>query len=472
MPVSVAPGEAALATLVEELRRVELFAPLPEECVERFAAAGTVRELRVGEVTRSDGDPADAVFVILEGQVRITQRQGDQERTLVTYGANVLFGEVPLLMGSPTYWATGRVVADARILEVPAPAFWELLATCQPAATAVMKEMASRISALESVGQSRHRLVALGTLAAGLAHELNNPASAARRATAGMEDAVEELAEHSARLGSLLGDTQCDLLEEIREGAAAAVPTGAMERMAREDECLEWLSAAGLDEEKAAGLAECGVTPADLERIRTLVPPAALADAVGWLEVRLRASSLARTAADSAARVAAVVDALKGYTRLGEAPITQMDLNLALQSTLTVLGPRLAGVTVEQRLDPALPQVRGYGSELNQVFTALLENASDALEGRQGRVRVTTARDGDEARVEVEDDGPGIAPEVRERIFDPFFTTREVGRGMGLGLSTAFRIVTEHGGTLRFRSQPGCTVFEVRLPFDPPLAEG
>jgi signal transduction histidine kinase len=169
--------------------------------------------------------------------------------------------------------------------------------------------------------------------------------------------------------------------------------------------------------------------------------------------------------------VAAVVDALKGYTRLGEAPITQMDLNLALQSTLAVLAPRLAGVTVEQRLDPALPQVRGYGSELNQVFTALLENASDALEGRGGRVRVATCRDGDEACVEVEDDGPGIPPEVRERIFDPFFTTREVGRGMGLGLSTAFRIVTEHGGTLRFRSQPGCTVFEVRLPFDPPLAE-
>jgi signal transduction histidine kinase len=460
-----------LATLVEELRRVELFAPLPEDCVERFAAAGTMRELRAGETTRADGDPADAVFVILDGKVRITQRHGDHERTLVTYGANTLFGEIPLLMGSPTYWATGRVIADARILEVPAPAFWELLATCQPAATAVMKEMASRISALESVGQSRHRLVALGTLAAGLAHELNNPASAARRATAGMEDAVEELAEHSARLGGLLGGTQCDLLEEIREGAAAAAPTGAMERMAREDECLEWLSAAGLSEEMAAGLADCGVTPADLERIRTLVPPAALADAVGWLEVRLRASSLARTAADSAARVAAVVDALKGYTRLGEAPITQMDLNLALQSTLAVLAPRLAGVTVEQRLDPALPQVRGYGSELNQVFTALLENASDALEGRPGRVRVATCRDGDEACVEVEDDGPGIAPEVRERIFDPFFTTREVGRGMGLGLSTAFRIVTEHGGTLRFRSQPGCTVFEVRLPFDPPLAE-
>ena len=460
-----------MSTLVEELRRVDLFAPLPEDCVERFAAAGTLKELKAGEVTRNDGDPADAVFVILDGTVRITQRHGEQERTLVTYGPRTLFGEIPLLMGSPTYWATGRVIADARILEVPAPAFWELLATCQPAATAVLKEMASRISALESVGQSRQRLVALGTLAAGLAHELNNPASAARRATAGMEDAVEELAEHSARLGSLLGDTQCELLEEIREGAAAAAPTGAMERMAREDECLEWLSAAGLDQEMAAGLAECGVTPADLERLRTLVPAEALPDAVGWLEVRLRASSLARTAADSAARVAAVVDALKGYTRLGEAPITQMDLNLALQSTLTVLAPRLAGVTVEQRLDPALPQVRGYGSELNQVWTALLENASDALEGRPGRVRVTTARDGEEARVEVEDDGPGIPPEARERVFDPFFTTRDVGRGMGLGLSTAFRIVTEHGGTLKFRSQPGCTVFEVRLPFDPPLAE-
>jgi signal transduction histidine kinase len=167
--------------------------------------------------------------------------------------------------------------------------------------------------------------------------------------------------------------------------------------------------------------------------------------------------------------VAAVVDAVKGYTRVGEAAIVQMDLNQALQSTLTVLGPRLAGVVVEQKLAGDMPAVRGYAGELNQVWTALLENASDALEGRRGRVTVRTARIGDEACVAVEDDGPGIPPEVQGRIFDPFFTTREVGRGAGLGLSTAFRVVSEHGGTLQFRSQPGCTVFEVRLPFDPPL---
>ena len=465
------PASAEMTGLVEELRRLELFAELPEDCLARFAAAGTMLERRAGEVTRNEGDPADAVFVLLEGEVRIMQRTGGQERVIATYPANSLFGEIPLMMGSPTFWATGRAATDIRVLEVPAAAFWELLATCPEASVNVMREMASRISALESVNQSRQRLLSMGTLAAGLAHELNNPASAARRATAGMEDAVDELAEHSSRLGALLEDGECDQMEEIRHDAMASAAPGALERIDLEDACTDWLAAAGVhgSHDLAAGLADCGVTPAHLDRLRAIVPPEALEHAVKWLEVRLRASALARTAAESAARVAAVVDAVKGYTRVGEAAIVQMDLNQALQSTLTVLGPRLAGVVVEQKLADDMPAVRGYAGELNQVWTALLENASDALEGRRGRVKVSTARIGDEACVAVEDDGPGIPPEVQGRIFDPFFTTREVGRGTGLGLSTAFRVVSEHGGTLQFRSEPGCTVFEVRLPFDPPL---
>jgi signal transduction histidine kinase len=457
--------------IVQELRRVALLADLPEECLARFAEAGCVVHRPVGQVHRADGQPVDCVFVILEGEIRITQRIGDGERVIATYGADTLFGEIPVMMGSTTFWATSRATAPTRVLEVPAPAFWELLATCPEAGIGIMREMANRLGALEAVSQSHQRLLSMGTLAAGLAHELNNPASAARRATAEMEASMDELAEHSARLGSLLRDDQCELLDGFR-GNAGAVPAGALERMAAEDACAEWLAEARIPgDHLAAGLADCGITPADLDRLRDALPAEALPHAVAWLEVRLRAASLARTAADAAARVAAVVDAVKGFARLGEAALTELDVNQALRSTLTVLAPRLSGVAVEQRLDPALPAVRGYASELNQVWSALLENASDALEGRRGRVLVRTAREGDQARVEVEDDGPGIPAEVQPRVFDAFYTTKEVGRGPGLGLSTAFRVVAEHGGTLQFRSRPGCTVFEVRIPFDPPFAE-
>ena len=456
--------------LIGELRRVELLRELPDERLRWLIACCGLVRLAPGEVHRAVGDPATHVFFLLEGEVRVTQRVAGRETVMATYGPGTLYGELPVLMGKAVYFAAGRAVTPCRVLEVPKETFWELVSVCPRITQAVVGEMARRVMELESVAQQRARLVSLGTLAAGLAHELNNPASAARRATAELEVAIAELKRRSIAIGRLLDDECLHAICAIYDEALDADHAGdAMERMAREEACVDWLEARGIAEPwtLAANLAEAALTPDRLERIAARVPAVALDEVLHWVEVRARAAALGCTSAQAAARVAALVDSVRGYTFLGQAPLLEVDLHEALDSTLAVLRPRLAALQVEREYADDLPAVRAWAGELNQVWTALLENAADALRDG-GRVTVRTARDGDGVRVEVEDDGPGIAPEIQGRVFDPFFTTRDVG-ATGLGLSGAYRIVSDHGGTITFRSAPGRTVFEVRLPLDPPI---
>lgn len=459
---------AAGADVVDELRALDVLAAAPEDEVRRFAEAGRPLALAAGEVVVAEGEAADRVFVLLEGQVRVSRRMDGRDELLTTHAPRSLFGELPVLMGKTYSFATFRAIQPTRLVAFPVAAFWELVTGCTEITAAVLRQLAARLRALETITFQRARLTSIGTLAAGLAHELNNPASAAQRAAGEMARAAVELEACAADAGRRLSDDELAALRALRDewSAGGADDGAALVRLAREEGCSAWLAGHGVDDawSLAGSLADAGVDAAALDRVAAIVPAAALACAVRWLEASLRAASLARTAADAASRVARTVGQVRGWTSIDHAGGGEVDVRAGLDATLDVLAPRLRGVRVVREMGGDVPPVIGWLAELNQVWAALVENAADALDG-QGTLRVSAVALPDAVCVKVEDDGPGIPPEIQPRIFDPFFTTRDVGR-TGLGLSAAWRYVAAHGGTLGFTSVPGRTVFEVRLPRD------
>jgi signal transduction histidine kinase len=311
-------------------------------------------------------------------------------------------------------------------------------------------------------------------MAAGLAHELNNPAAAAKRASSELAEALEVL-------GSTIGvfvesgvdRDQAEQLVEIQREVIAACKARAsipqLELADAEDTLGDALDELGVSDgyRLVEPLAQAGVDAELLQRVESLAGPATEA-AIRWIAASLLARELAAELSESTDRMSKLVGAVKTYAYMDRGGLVEIDLREGIDTTLTILGHKLKHTTIEvQRdFDPELPRFQGYGAELNQVWTNLLDNAIDAL-GDSGTISITARRDGDCVEVDIEDDGPGVPPEVRERIFDPFFTTKEVGRGTGLGLDTARRIVVDrHGGSLNLESEPGRTVFRVRLPTD------
>lgn len=334
---------------------------------------------------------------------------------------------------------------------------------------AQVRPVMGRITSME---QNRERLASLGTMAAGLAHELNNPAAAARRAAAELADALEVL-------GSTIGLFVESGVERTEAAGLVAMQRQAMETAAQppalttldtadaEDALADHLAELGVAEgwRLAEPLARAGVDRAFLDRVSQLAGTATAA-ALGWIAASLSARELAAELADSTGRMSSLVGAVKRYAYMDRGDLAEVDVHEGLETTVTILGHKLkhTEITVTRDYDPALPTLVARGAELNQVWTNLIDNAIDAL-GQQGTITLSTRLDGDCAEVEVADDGPGIPREVRDRIFDPFFTTKDVGHGTGLGLDTARRIVVDrHRGSLTVDSAPGRTVFRARLP--------
>jgi len=336
----------------------------------------------------------------------------------------------------------------------------------------VLRQFAPVIGRFTSLEQNRERLASLGTMAAGLAHELNNPAAAIKRASAEMDQALGVLGSVMARLveSGVERDAAERLIGLQREAVARAEavgPLGALDAADAEDELLERLEDMGVSEpwRVAEPLAAVGIDEAWLRSVADDAGPA-LDAALDWVAASLNARNLASEIRESADRMSALVGAVKTYAYMDRGDTVEVDLHEGLEMTLVVLGHKLkhTAIKVERDFDRGLPKATVRGSELNQVWTNLLDNAIDALDG-SGTITLTTRREGDCARIEVADDGPGIAPEVRDRVFDPFFTTKDVGAGTGLGLDTARRIVVDrHGGSLAVESAPGRTVFRVTLP--------
>jgi signal transduction histidine kinase len=455
---------------LQELHAVPLFASLPVEKLVCLAD-GEIFEATPGTVLSVEGARSDCFHVLLEGEVRIT-RTYERQTVLMRVGkSGNYFGEIMLLLDIPALAAV-RVTKPARLFRLDEAGFWRMMTQCHTIAREVFKAAATRMRNVEGYSQQREKLASLGTMAAGLAHELNNPAAASRRAAAHLEETANKAQSLMCRLSRVLDSEHWRglLNAELQTYEKIANPPvmDNLTRSDREEEIGHWLEAHGVAFawELAPTFVTAGLDSAWLAGMTEKLPPAAQADALSWLESRLGLKLLVKQVDQSTGRIVELVKAIKSYTYMDQAPMQDVDIHEGIESTLTMLCYKMRNVTLMREFDRSLPRITAYGSELNQVWTNLIDNAIDAVKG-SGEICVGTCREDDQIVVEIVDNGPGIPAEVQSRMFEPFFTTKGVGSGTGLGLMISNRIVSDrHGGEIEFESQPGETRFKVRLPIN------
>ena len=457
---------------VQELRTVDLLEDLSDEQLAEWVAVARTYRVPAGGIVAEQGEENRGLQLLLEG---------DAQATIVDQGGSEPVGrhKAPTWMGAIATLTGGmlgvRMTAetDCRIALIK-PDDFRRLAFAQPAIhRRVMQQVAPVMSRVTSIEQSRERLTSLGTMAAGLAHELNNPASAARRAAAQMTEALDVIGSSIARFVEAgVEREQAEQLVELQRQAlaraSACTALDVLDASDAEDELLARLQALSVEEpwRLAEPLAAAGVDQAWLDQVAAAAGPATDA-ALRWVAASLSGIRLAAELEESTERMSSLVKSVKSYAYMDRGELVEVDLHEGLETTLAVLGYKLkhTEINVVREYDRALPKLTVRGTELNQVWTNLLDNAIDAL-GERGTITIATHADGECAVVEISDDGPGVPEEVASRIFDPFFTTKDVGAGTGLGLATARRIVVDrHDGSLTLHSRPGRTTFKVRLPF-------
>jgi signal transduction histidine kinase len=442
---------------------------LTGEQIEALLPYGTELALDAGDYLFDETSVVDSFYVVLEGAIRISRLDGAEDTHLITHHPGDFTGGLAVLTGRRSIHR-GRAAAPSRVLEIGSETFRRVSVERPEVADVFISGLARRMRETQRAFRQQEKMAALGKLSAGLAHELNNPAAAARRASDDLGEAAlraQLLAlEHDARFSP----AQREKLTQLRREAAAndAAALDPLARSEREDEAVLWLEERGVEEawELASILAGAGIRTERLERLaEDLDDGRALAGALEWLGTTLELVGLADELAQSAARISELVGAMKEHTYMDRGSYEETDVREGLESTLTILGHKLKGATVTRDYEDGLPRIWAHGGELNQAWANLLDNAADAVDGR-GRIGVRAYRDGDSVAVEVSDDGPGIPPEVGRRVFEPFFTTKQIGDGTGLGLDIVRRIVASHGGEVAFESVPGETRFVVRLPLE------
>jgi signal transduction histidine kinase len=457
--------------LVDDLRKIEVFADLSQEQLEWLAEHLEEKRFQPGEVMGREGDPLDNLIVILEGEIRI-QRAGGTGEILFNGYAGQVTGLLPYSRLTH-YGGTTRAVLPTRIAALHRSDFPEMLKRLPLLGQRLVSIMADRIRETTRTETQRDKMMALGKLSAGLAHELNNPAAAAQRATASLRETLETVRDASIRLSRHALTTEqreTILLFERKAGLAPTISADPLAQSDREERITSWLEARHVPDpwKIAPTIADTCVEIPKLEDLASQVGDVVLADALTRIASLLTISRLIGEIEISTRRISDLVQAIKEYSYMDQAAMKEVDLHQGLENTLTILQHKLrAGIKVVRQYDEGLPHICAYGGELNQIWTNLMANAIEAMHGK-GELRVRTARELDRVLVEIGDSGPGIPPEVLPHIFEPFYTTKEVGEGTGLGLDTVCRIIRNHHGEIRVTSHPGDTRFQVYLPVTQP----
>ena len=463
---------------VDELRTLFLFEKLTEDQLQWLCERGHVELVPAGPVY-AEGAPAECFYVLLEGTVVMSRRVGpDDVEVGRTSDRGVYSGAWLAYMGDrvpQVYNASMRAVEPSRFFVLSADTFAELMTEWFPMAVHLLEgAFFGNKNWAQAIGQ-RERLLALGSLSAGLTHELNNPAAAAVRATAALRERVAGMRHKLGMIASGKWDrTTLVTLIRLQEEAADRVPKAQaltpLEAADREDAITDWLDEHGCQEgwQLAPTFVAAGLDTDWLDHVEATVDPGTLESALRWLNYTVDTELLMNEIEDSTTRVSTLVGAAKQYSQLDRAPYQVVDVHELLDSTLLMLTGKIPpGITVVKDYDRGVPQIPAYAGELNQVWTNLIDNAVSAL-GSSGVLTVRTGQDREFVFVEFGDTGPGVPPEIKERIFEPFFTTKPVGEGTGLGLDISWRIVVnKHHGDIAVESVPGDTRFRVRLPITP-----
>jgi signal transduction histidine kinase len=455
--------------IVEALRRVTSLHGLSDSELEWFATHCEEVFFPGGTQIFREGEPATKMSILLQGEVHFRRQQG---------GAGLFIGRAGQITGllpfsrMKTFGGYGFAASDVWGLQLDRDRFPEMLAAIPSMAQRSVSILVDRVREMTRLEQQAEKLTALGKLAGNLAHELNNPASAAQRAASGLIEELRTYGHQKFLLGGLCLDEEH--MQSIRdwrrraEEQAQQAPENSVAQSEREDQLQSWLRDHNIDEtwQIAPDLAEIGVSPAHLEDLAQLLHGQHLEIVLSQFASSVRTERMAQAMVDSTGRIFDLITAVKDYSWMDQAPIQQVDIPQSLETTLTMLQSRLEHVDIERHYPADLPRISAYASELNQVWMALIENALDAIQDR-GRLRLSVASAGEFVVVEIWDNGPGIPQDLQDRIFEPFFTTKAPGRGLGLGLDTAQRIVRRHRGYLHVESKPGETCFQVRLPIEP-----
>ena len=464
---------------VADLLNIELFRQLPVERLEWVCDRAWQIELTTGETLVKEGDAKRGFFIVLSGQIGISRRSEGVEMPIGQHEAPAFFGEIPVLIDEPIQ-VTLKALSDCRIYEITGDDFLILLHECRNFERLIFRAVQQRLRGLESFIQSREKMAALGNLSAGLAHELNNPAAALVRALKDISQATIEIQHVNLAYGQLkVEEEHTQKWIDVRDEGYDAIIHNRIDAVAlgdREEQLLEWLEDYGIEE--AWNLAEpLAVGGIEVETLDELTkrwrdePTEFRAMGVHWLALSFDLMSAIVSGLRGAEKISELVRAMKSYSHMDRGAQQVVDVHEGIEDTLRLLSYKLkSGIEIRRAYGRDLPKILAYGSELNQVWTNLIDNAIDAMDGK-GTIEIATSLESDRVRVGITDSGSGIAPEIRSRIFEPFFTTKPVGKGSGLGLDVVRRIVeNRHHGTVFLESKPGKTAFTICLPPAPPDA--
>ncbi|KAF3888258.1 MULTISPECIES: ATP-binding protein [Nostocales] len=456
--------------MLHDSNQMTLFPKLPNDALEEMKQHGTEIELDIGNVLFNEGDSNYSFHVVLEGEIEIVKKVGNEMRVLAVHRTGEFMGEISMLTGASSI-ATARAIAPSRVLRIEVDMFRHILAECSPVADTILTAMAGRTQDVEAQLRQQEKMAALGKMSAGLAHELNNPGAAARRASCQLRENFQELQTLSLQL-NLLSKEQIKIITDIQrqatEKATCAAKLDPLTQSDREDEITDWLEDHNVSNgwKLAPTLVNGFLDTEKLDFLADNIPEDCLGSVLKWLEASLASYGLIDEIEQSTTRISQLVKAIKGYSYMDRAPLQEIDIHEGIENTLLILHHRLKhGVIINRNYDRNLPKICVYAGELNQVWTNLIDNAIDAMNGK-GDLTISTCKDGDCIVVEIIDTGVGIPLAIQSRIFEPFFTTKGVGKGTGLGLEIAYRIiVNRHHGKISVKSQQGHTCFQVRLPF-------